>query len=265
MWPTRRSRPCVAGACLLFLSCLSPLSRKPAVSALRLAITIPLEEWETELIVRLLRHGQIRPAWPRADRLTLSTAASTIRATPCFRGREKLLQELDRALARCESDAGIEAERIRQARAIAVRLFEVLSPLDRPRPWTAQVAELRRVADALGVAAGEAEVLDPLWDALDDRSDVREQLGRDGQSWTWADFVAEVGAVISEACGLESGRCARVNHRGDRRAGRGGNGPLCHRRRPLRRCISGSRGRRATPRSGSWRRAGPGHSAVLLA
>jgi len=176
-----------------------PLVREPAVSALRLAITIPLEEWETELIVRLLRHGQIHPAWPRADRLTLSTAASTIQATPSFRGREKLLQELDRALARCEAVAGIEAERIRQARAIAVQLFEVLSPLDQPRLWSEQVAELRRVADALGVAAAEAEVLDSLWDALDDRTDVLERLKRDGQSWTWAEFVAELGAVITEA------------------------------------------------------------------
>src|SRR5208337_360680 len=123
----------------------------------------------------------------------------TIQATSSFRGREKLLQELDRALARCETDAGIEAERIRQARAIADWLFEVLSPLDRPRPWSEQVAELRRVAEALGVAAAEAEVLDPLWDALDDRSDVLERLKRDGQSWTWAEFVAELGAVLSEA------------------------------------------------------------------
>jgi RecB family exonuclease len=177
-----------------------PLAQEPAVSALRLAITIPLQEWESELVVRLLRHGQIRPAWPRTDRLTLSTAASTIQAIPVFRGHEKLVQELDRALARCETDAGIEAERIRQARAIAVRLFEVLSPLDQPRTWSAQVAELRRVSDALGVAAGHAEVLDPLWDALDDRSDVLERLGRDGTSRSWTQFVAEVGAVISEAC-----------------------------------------------------------------
>jgi RecB family exonuclease len=177
----------------------APLRREPAFSALRLAITIPLQEWETELIVRLLRHGQIHPAWPQADRLALSKAGSTIQATPVFRGREKLLQELDRALARSESDAGIEAEGIRQARTIAVRLFEVLSPLDQSRPYRAAVAELRRVADALGVAAAEADVLDPLWDALDDRSDILERLGRNGQSWTWTEFVAEVGAVLSEA------------------------------------------------------------------
>jgi RecB family exonuclease len=176
------------------------LPREPAVSALRLTISIPLKEWETELVVRLLRHGQICPAWPRVDRLTLSTAASTIQAMPVFRGHEKLLIELDRALARCETGAGIEAERISQARAIAVRLFEVLSPLDQSRPWSGQVAELRRVSDALGVAAGDAEVLDPLWDALDDRTDVLERLGGDGQSWSWAEFVAEVGAVLSETC-----------------------------------------------------------------
>ena len=40
----------------------------PAVSALRLAIRLPLEDWETELIVSLLRHGQFCPPWPGVDR-----------------------------------------------------------------------------------------------------------------------------------------------------------------------------------------------------
>ena len=76
----------------------SAIEAAPAVSALRLAIRLPLEDWETELIVSLLRHGQFCPPWPGVHRHELATAAGAIKATLVFRGRGQLLLGLDRAL-----------------------------------------------------------------------------------------------------------------------------------------------------------------------
>jgi RecB family exonuclease len=175
------------------------LHAEPAVSALWLAVSIPIEEWETELIVRLLRHGQFCPGWPGTDRRTLATAASAIRATRVFRGREQLLHGLDRALNHAESEKDeIQCERLRTARAVVDRLFTALLFLDEPRPWRLQVAELRKVSRALGVGAGDESALDPLWDVLDDAADIWEKLGRGQVPWTWADFVAEVDAMARE-------------------------------------------------------------------
>ena len=82
----------------------SPSLLEPAVSALRLAISIPLEDWETEHIVRLLPPRHDRPRLARVERLALATAASTIKASLVFRGREKLLHGLDMHLARRAQD-----------------------------------------------------------------------------------------------------------------------------------------------------------------
>ena len=171
----------------------------PAVSALRLAIRLPLEDWETELIVSLLRHGQFCPPWPGVDRRELASAAGAIRATQVFRGRGQLLLGLDRALglAAAEKDE-VERERLAQARAVTERLFELLMPLDQSRPWPLQVAELRRVARLLGIGAADPAALDPLWDALDDVSDVLDRLGRTAERWSWAEFALEIDAIVRE-------------------------------------------------------------------
>ncbi len=177
----------------------SAIEAAPAVSALRLAIRLPLEDWETELIVSLLRHGQFCPPWPGADRRLLATAARSIKATLVFRGRGQLLLSLDRALnlATAEED-DVERERLGQARAVAERLFEVLMSLDQPRPWALQVAELRRVARLSGIGAADPAGLDPLWDALDDMSDVLDRAGRASERWSWAEFALEIDAIVRE-------------------------------------------------------------------
>ena len=54
--------------------------------------------------------------------------------------------------------------------------------MDEPRPWSGQAALLRQVAGALGIGVGEVSELDPLWDALDDHSDVLERVGRGDRS-----------------------------------------------------------------------------------
>jgi RecB family exonuclease len=173
-----------------------PLQIEPAIAALRLAISIPLQEWETELIIRLLRHGQLRPRWPGADRLALASAAATIRFTSVFRGREQLLRGLDRLEASSEEADSQRAARL--ARVLMERVFGVLSALDQPRGWADHVAELRHVAQELGLGQPAASVFDPLWEALDDQADVLQRLARDEEALSWAEFAAELEAIIGE-------------------------------------------------------------------
>ena len=100
-----------------------PLQGEPAAAALRLAASIPLHDWETELIIRLLRHGQFRPAWPGADRLGLARAASTIKATGVFRGSAQLLGSLDRSHGPARQ-AEAKVRDLQAARVIAERLIK---------------------------------------------------------------------------------------------------------------------------------------------
>jgi RecB family exonuclease len=169
----------------------------PAIAALRLGVSIPLHDWETELIIGLLRHGQFQPDWPAADRLSLARAASLIRATGVFRGAGQLLAGFDRFLAEPDQ-ADADQRTVQAARAIADRLIKVLGSLDRPRPWSEQVLELARVARELGIALDEGQSLEPLWDALDDQSEMLLKLKRSDELWSWADFVSEVDTIVGE-------------------------------------------------------------------
>jgi RecB family exonuclease len=175
-----------------------PVRFEPAVSALRQAISIPLEDWDTERVVRLLRHGMIRPAWPGVEPLTLAAAASTIKASLVFRGREKLLAGLNVLRAKHSQDEA-KQNRVGQSREVVDRLFAVLAPLDQPRPWAAQVGELRRVARDLGMTETVGRRLDPLWDALDDQTHLLGRLGRGNEVWPWAEFAVEIDAISFEA------------------------------------------------------------------
>ena len=175
-----------------------PLQGEPAASALRLAASIPLQDWETELIVRLLRHGQFRPAWPGADRLEPGVRGLDDQGHPglpwfravASRPRPDSMAQPDQTPA--------EERRVQAARAIAERLIKVLVPLDRPRPWSDQAAELRRVAGELGMDRAEESTLERLWDALDDQTDMLDRLGRGDEPWSWAAFTAEVDAILGE-------------------------------------------------------------------
>jgi len=173
------------------------LQAEPAVSALRMAARLPLQEWETDQIVRLLRNGQVRPAWPNCDRLALASAASVIKAASTFRGHQQLLRELDRALQQ-PGDPRNPPERISQARELVERLFLLLIPTDQARPWSGHVAQLRQVARGLGLEAAGATSLETLWDCLDDHADVLDRLGRGADPLTWSDFVAEIDAIVAE-------------------------------------------------------------------
>jgi RecB family exonuclease len=173
-----------------------PLFREPAAGALRLAASIPLEDWETERIVRLLRHGQLRPRWPGADLHGLADAAAVVRSTQVFRGKEALSRGLDRASAQ-HPPGTPEVARVEHARRIVERLGGLLaSAAETPRPWPDQVEELRRLARELGIEEAGGGVLEPLWEALDDQSDLLAGLGQAGRTRSWSAFIAEMESTL---------------------------------------------------------------------
>ena len=173
------------------------LRTEPAVSALRAAARLPLEEWEAEQVVPLFRNGQVRPEWPDCDRLALATAASVIQATDAFRGRRQLLRELDRA-AQPQTHPRHSPDQVRQARALVERLFALLAPSEQARPWSEQVKLLRQIARGLGLITSGSPALGTLWDSLDDHSLVLERLGHAEKPLSWAHFVKEVEAIVAE-------------------------------------------------------------------
>lgn len=188
-----------------------PLGSDPAVAALLLAIGLPGDEWSTDRVIRLLRNGRIQPGGPGMDPLSMAAAASVVRTSPVFRGRETLLNWLDRAVANAR-DNTVKAERARLARTVVERVLGLIEPVDRPRPFGDQVDRLFGLARALGivevpagqVADGPAPSisdcagLDRLRDALEDRAAVVDRLGRGGGSWTWSDFAEEVESLAAE-------------------------------------------------------------------
>ena len=184
-----------------------PLGAEPSVAVLLLAIGLPVEDWATDRVIRLLRNGQVRPGWPGSEPLSMAAAASVVKVSPVFRGREQLLNWLDRRVAEQQGHT-VEAERARLARDLVERIFAILAPLDEPRPFAEQVEQLFRVATELGIGrAGAIENedtdngaagLDRLRDAMEDQAGVLECLGRGESRWSWAAFAAEVESSAME-------------------------------------------------------------------
>ncbi len=169
------------------------LALDPAVSVLRLAMTLGIEGWDTARLMDLLRNGQIHPQWPEAQvPLALSAAASAVRASRVFRGSELLQQAL---LRDTQSDDTRRASRAREARKLIERVIDLIERLDQSRTWDYQCGELSRLADELGIAP---ERLDPLWDALADHGALHEELGQAGRYWTWGQFAREVTALVGD-------------------------------------------------------------------
>ena len=94
---------------------------------------------------------------------------------------------------------GIDLRQVESARAVAQRLVQLLDPLDRSRPWAAQVEWLYQLANALGLGEPGDPALEALWDALDDQADVRDRLGRGKEELSWAEFAAAVDSIILDA------------------------------------------------------------------
>jgi len=174
-----------------------PLDLDPSIAALLQAARIPIEDWEAELVVRLLRNGQLHPDWEDAAGLGLAEAASALRDAPVFRGSRQILRALARAMARAEPKSH-DAQRLQRAHGIAERLVETLGPLDQRRPWSGHASALKSAAAELGLGQRDGRGLAALWDALDDRSDVLEKLGRGGAPIGWTEFVDALASLAAE-------------------------------------------------------------------
>lgn len=177
-----------------------PMANEPAVSALRMAMKLPIEGWEAERLVRFLRHGQVRPRWPEARApMALAVAATAVHSCRVFRGRDALRRALDRPLGEGGAE-GREATSARLARDVVGRLINLLDPLDRPGRWPEQAMRLRGLAEdlRLGHSPADDEALDALWAALDDHGAVLEDLGWGRRTWSWPDFVQEVEAMVGD-------------------------------------------------------------------
>ncbi len=175
-----------------------PLSGDPAVAALLLAIGLPADEWSTDRLIQLLRNGHLKPSWPGSDPLSMAASASIVKTSSIFRGREPLLNWLDRR-ASDGKGATLKSTRARQARDLIERLFEVLGQLDRPRPFAEQVERMFEAAEMLGIGRGEnLPALDRFRESLEDRSDALERLGRGDSPRKWSSFVADVEALAAD-------------------------------------------------------------------
>jgi len=171
------------------------LAAVAAVSALRQAARLPVDDWEANALGRLLRNGQIRWAEPGSEAdFARFEAAAAIRSTRVYRRLDPLRQSLRRV---AEGDRPVEARNALAALEAVDRLANLLGPIARAGGWAAQVDRLRDLADGLAL---DPAPLERLWDALGDHGAVLEGLGPAvaAQSWTWPGFIAEVDAIVAD-------------------------------------------------------------------
>ncbi|MEW4567756.1 PD-(D/E)XK nuclease family protein [Tautonia sp. JC769] len=190
-----------------------PIGSDAAVQALKLAMSVPVEDWDTDLLGRLLRNGRIRPRWDEADAhpMALAASAAAIREARVYRGRDAIAEALGRMVDHAPGgeESASKPDYLRRHRqrlawlgGIAVpvfrRLAECLNAVAVPGPWAGQVDRLAGLAIELGLDPESDEALGHLFGALDDHAMVLDGLGRGDDSWTWADFVAEVQAILRD-------------------------------------------------------------------
>jgi ATP-dependent helicase/nuclease subunit B len=180
------------------------LAREPAVSALRLALELPVDGWEASTVIRLLRHGRFRPDWPEIRSPDLpARAAAAIRDRRVFRGLDALRAALDR------SDEGGRVGNSRprfsgEVKALVERLIAEVGSLDRPGTWSDHLARLRSMADRLGLDRSpnggprSEYALESVWLALEDHGDVLEGLGRGREVMPLRAFAADLDALVAE-------------------------------------------------------------------
>ncbi len=177
------------------------LHQDPGVVALRLAIESPVSGWEAERLVRLLRHGRVRPAGVEPGSLALAEAAWAISRTGVFRGLREILSGLERLeqdARRGDEHNPYQARTERAARTARVFLGR-LESLDQPRPWGEQIRELERLTEWLGLEQGDSSRgLGALSDGLAEHVGALEHLGRGGDLISWGEFCREVESLSAE-------------------------------------------------------------------
>jgi len=174
------------------------LATTPAVSALRLAIRLPVDDWDVAGLSRLLRNGAID--WPRlglGDGFRRFEAANAICSTRVYRNRDKLRTALDRTIAEAKVE-GKQAESPKIALDAINRLSDRIDRVVRSGPWRAHLDRLQTLASDLGLNDGE---LAPLWDAIEDHAWVLDQVGAAIAAipLRWAEFVDRVERIIADA------------------------------------------------------------------
>ncbi len=188
------------------------LACSPAVSALRRALDLPLEDWEANSIIHLLRNGQLRPSWPGVSQGDLPATATAIRETRVFRGLEAIRNALLRASANVEEGRTDEdrkrkerkAERARLALKVIDRLGTRLSSFNSPAPWHVQVERVWSVRDELGIGTGEHSsssdqtAVDVLLLALEEQEKVLEWFGQGEKPWSWSAFVHRLDRLVRD-------------------------------------------------------------------
>ena len=184
-----------------------------AVQALRLAMNVPVEDWDTELLGRLLRNGRLRPDWVEANAspMALAATAAALREARVYRGHHAIAEALDRMAAADTPDPDAAGKpdyhrRHRQrrswlggiARPIFGRLSTLLNSVARPGPWNEQLERLAWLALGLGLDPDSESGLGHLFAALDDHGLVLDRLGRGQNSRSWAEFVSEVESILRD-------------------------------------------------------------------
>lgn len=188
----------------------APAAADAAVSALRLAATIPLDGWPASGLVRLLRHGQVRI--PGAGRLARARAAGIIRDARVHRGRSAIRDALRRAGAppsgRRATDPSAAARSSQAAHALPIfdHVADALGGLIGPRPWSEHASKLMGLAASLGLD------VEALGLAIDEHGSALDGLGVGGRRIEWSKFVDELGMLVDSLTSphVEAQGCVRV-------------------------------------------------------
>ncbi|WP_237170894.1 PD-(D/E)XK nuclease family protein [Paludisphaera borealis] len=89
-------------------------------------------------------------------------------------------------------------DRLSKAHEVLKSLIGVLDPLNQSRPWSEHASALRLAAGTLGLGTRDGRALETLWDALEDRAEVLEKLGRGAETVSWSEFVDKLASVTAE-------------------------------------------------------------------
>jgi RecB family exonuclease len=167
------------------------LDREPAVSALRMAMRLPIDGWDAAELIRLLRHGRLRPAWEASrEPEAFAAAAALVRASGVFRGRVALRDALDRLVAEENGFAGVYVQ------DLVGRLMAEIEALDRPRSWTGHMSAVRRLAEDFGIDTDGDTALERLWAALDDQMAVMEATAGKDDVIAFSEFFEAVERLV---------------------------------------------------------------------
>ena len=171
----------------------------PSVSALRLAMRLPEDDWDVDRLVAVLRNGLIKPDWPEIHHpFALAATASAICGTHVFRSADAIRESLVRIISQFEDNDGHSRQRkiMRSRASVALpifnRLVSTLESSSRSGTWAVLVKRLFRLAETLGIGSVK---IDAFFLELEDQGEILAQLDQGGEEWTWSEFVDEIDAV----------------------------------------------------------------------